>query len=416
MFLQHLQIYMLIISSVLEASTRVVAQNNVIAAMEHHPNPYLTQRLFYSVPILQGNERLFEHQSRILRRNRYVVDLQAHKYDGVARSTAKNLLQAHSPTILPDINNLSPLNAACYTHRQSSRQSLRQVSPLLERRPTDIGLILTIIQLHVLDNNSGAAIATLEALFKRLEASTIAADQNIRFAPGLTALLVSLYRLENRHQAIKKALWSSASYWREKSRPSEDLLVTAGVSLLDSCESEELKPAMEIFSSLRVLYPNNRIALAGFIAASATSNFPAAQADIEKLSPVDRLISGIDAAALEGGGIASIPIATTSTSRKRSAPIEKEKSIRNKRIRKSKMPSDFEEGKIMDPERWLPMKDRSNYRPKGKKGKKKAQDTTQGGIVKEEESLELVGGAGAVKVEKASGGGGGSGRAKKKKR
>ncbi|KAG4216698.1 hypothetical protein PC116_g34821, partial [Phytophthora cactorum] len=42
-------------------------------------------------------------------------------------------------------------------------------------------------------------------------------------------------------------------------------------------------------------------------------------------------------------------------------------------------------------------------RPKGKKGRKRAQESTQGGVVKEEETLELVGGAGAVKVEKASG-------------
>ena len=56
----------------------------------------------------------------------------------------------------------------------------------------------------------------------------------------------------------------------------------------------------------------------------------------------------------------------------------------------------------MDPERWLPLRDRSSYRPKGKKGKKKAADLTQGGVVKEEpESLELAGGAGTVKVEKS---------------
>ena len=55
----------------------------------------------------------------------------------------------------------------------------------------------------------------------------------------------------------------------------------------------------------------------------------------------------------------------------------------------------------MDPERWLPLRDRSSYRPKGKKGKKKATDNTQGGFVREEETLELAGGAGSVKVEKA---------------
>jgi signal recognition particle subunit SRP72 len=113
---------------------------------------------------------------------------------------------------------------------------------------------------------------------------------------------------------------------------------------------------------------------------------------------VDRLISGIDAAALEDGGIASLPITMSEVSKKRAAPAEKEQPA--KKIRSSRMPKDFVEGKQMDPERWLPLKDRSSYRPKGKKGKKKALEATQGGAVREEESLELVGGS-AVKVEKA---------------
>lgn len=68
----------------------------------------------------------------------------------------------------------------------------------------------------------------------------------------------------------------------------------------------------------------------------------------------------------------------------------------------------------MDPERWLPLKDRSSYRPKGKKGKKKAMDTTQGGIVRED-ALEGVEAPGSGKVV-TGGGGGAKGKKKKGKR
>ena len=51
----------------------------------------------------------------------------------------------------------------------------------------------------------------------------------------------------------------------------------------------------------------------------------------------------------------------------------------------------------------MPLQDRSTYRPKGKKTKRKGAEATQGGQSVSEEVLELVGGAGAVKVEKASG-------------
>lgn len=64
----------------------------------------------------------------------------------------------------------------------------------------------------------------------------------------------------------------------------------------------------------------------------------------------------------------------------------------------------------MDPERWLPLKDRSSYRPKGKKGKKKALDATQGGVVREN-ALEGVEAPGSKVVT----GGGGVAKGKKKK-
>jgi signal recognition particle subunit SRP72 len=48
------------------------------------------------------------------------------------------------------------------------------------------------------------------------------------------------------------------------------------------------------------------------------------------------------------------------------------------------MPKEYVDGKKMDPERWLPMRDRSYYRPRGRKGKKKLEGLTQGGVVAEE--------------------------------
>ena len=44
--------------------------------------------------------------------------------------------------------------------------------------------------------------------------------------------------------------------------------------------------------------------------------------------------------------------------------------------------------KKADPERWLPIRDRSSYRPKGKKGKQRAAALTQGGPVSEKVETE----------------------------
>lgn len=359
-------------------------------------------------------EKLFEHQADILRRNRYTIDLKTLKYEGVLKSTSAILSQHASPNISPSISSLSAINVAAYAHCGSSKASLKEMLLLLEQRPTDVGLILTILQLYILSNNAGSAIALLESFFRRLEESGSEVNLNARFAPGLTALAVSLYSLQRRKSAIRAELGKAASYWRRKSNPPEALLNAAGIELLGSTNTEDLKTAAEIFNSLQRQDPNSRIATAGLVASKATIDISAVESVLEKLTPIYHLISDEDAAALESGGLASLPVIMTETSKKRPAPLEREQT--KKKPRKSLLPKDYEEGKKVDPERWLPLKDRSSYRPKGKKGKKKAMDSTQGGIVREEESLELVGGLGAVKVEKASGGSGKAGKKKKGKK
>ncbi|KAH8805596.1 hypothetical protein F5884DRAFT_799947 [Xylogone sp. PMI_703] len=409
---------MINVAEVPELPSRAIAQNNELAASIENSNPYLTERVFESMPKLKHSEKHFEYQASILRRNRYVVDLQAQKFSGVAHSTSSIISKSPSPTLSSFVNSISVLNAAAHTHGATGKAGLKQVLLLLEKRPNDVGLMLTIIQLYVLTNNPGPAIDLLESFFKRLEESSSPADQDVRFAPGLIAVMVSLYKLSGRKESVKAELEKAASYWRRKSKPAPSLLRAAGFSLLPSSNPEDLKTAGEIFASLREQDANDRIAVAGMVASYATTDFSKISSDLDKLPQVDRLIAGIDVEALEEAGVASIvtqPSATTSKKRSAAADAEKEKPAKKRHTRKSKLPKDYEEGKKMDPERWLPLRDRSSYRPKGKKGKKKAADATQGGVVKEEESLELVGGS-AIKVEKAPPGGGSKNKKKKGKK
>lgn len=333
----------------------------------------------------------------------------------MAYTSASIVSKSHSPNTSPFICNFGVLGAAAAAKCETGKAGLKQILPLLEKRPNDVGLLLVIIQLYVLTNNPGPATQLLEAFFKRLEESKSATDHDVRFAPGLITVAVSLYQLAGRKGPIKTELGKSASYWRKKSKSSPTLLRAAGTSFLESSDPQELKVAGDMFSLLRTNEPNDRTAIAGYIASYATTDFSKVSDELEKLSPVSKLIAGVDAAALEEAGIPSLPVPTQVASKKRpvdASEKEKEKPVKVRKIRKSHMPKDFEEGKKMDPERWLPLKDRSSYRPKGKKGKKKANDLTQGGVVKEEgERLELAGGAGTVKVEKSVGG---KGKNKKK--
>ncbi|KAI6093047.1 hypothetical protein F4821DRAFT_74378 [Hypoxylon rubiginosum] len=402
------------ISEILEAPTRAVAQNNDVAIGGAGRNPYLTQRIVQSATALSGSDKLFECQASTLRRNRYALDLQAHKFEGVESSTSKLIKESPSPTASVEIAGLGVISAAAHARMQTdSSKALKEIVPLLEKQPTDIGLLLTIIQLYVQTKNPGPALSLLDAFLRRLETASAPDYEDVRYAPGLVAVVVSLYRLQGRQNSIRAELAKASRHWRATSEESAaSLLREAGVELLRSSNVEDIATAGDTFSDLAAKSDKDAVAVAGFVASFANNDYAKVEPYLESLTPIGRLTAGTNIQGLVDAGVASIP-SSAPVSKKRPADGEAEKPA--KRRHKIRLPKDYEEGKKPDPERWLPLRDRSTYRPKGKKGKKRAQEMTQGGVVREEETLELVGGAGAVKVEKASGVQGGKKKKKGKK-
>ncbi|KAI0425205.1 hypothetical protein F5Y09DRAFT_322298 [Xylaria sp. FL1042] len=392
-------------SDIPEVPTRTVAHNNQIALDGAEGNPYLTQRISELAGKLSGNDKLFGYQQSVLRRNKYALDLQMQKFQGAESSTHHQILSASTPAALLDVAPLGVISAAARTEMGTGKAAIRKVLPILEKRPSDVGLLLTIIQLYIQTRSPGPALTLLETFLKRLETVTTIDYTDVRFSPGLVATAVALYRLHGRQNAIRAELAKASAHWRSKPDcPSTSLLREAGVELLRSSNPEDVAAAGATFEKLVAQPEQDVTATAGFVASFATRDYAKVEPYLEKLAPVDRLIGATDVEALIQGGVCQVAVTPLSKKRAAATVDEPEKEKSTKRRRKKRLPKDYEEGKQPDAERWLPLRDRSTYRPKGKKGKKRAQEATQGGVVREEETLELVGGAGAVKVEKATGG------------
>ncbi|KAF1938292.1 hypothetical protein EJ02DRAFT_446910 [Clathrospora elynae] len=377
-----------------ELSTRYIAQVNSIAASKEHSNPYLSHRLFHSSPQPPVTDQHFSFQSNILRQDEYVISLLSQKVAGVASSTEKVISAAPAPSLSPAVNMAAVLNAAAHAkHAKTEKAALKEIVPLQEKRPSDVGLILTIVHLYVITNNYAAATNLLETFFKRLEQSGSASDLDARFAPGLVATLVSLYAQQGRPGASKTELAKAAEYWRKphKSKteaPSKSLMVAAGTALLDTHNTENVKSAGEIFKGLYDQDNEDRAAIAGLVAAYSITDPSSIPADLLSYLPeANRLVSDIDAAELEKAGVplgSLTSVTLAAETRKRSIAPTQIAPSKAKRLRKARMPKDYVEGKKMDAERWLPMRDRSYYRPKGRKGKKRMEGLTQGGVVTDE--------------------------------
>ena len=401
--------------SIPDFSTRKIAQNNLLLVSSKPANHFLNHKLFHSAPLVPESDKLFTYQSRAYTSNTKSVDLQAFKFDGVAESTANAISSKKSPTTSADVTTLAVLNAAAHARNQIGNAALKHILPELEKRPNDVGLIVVVIQMYMLTGNITSAISLLEAFLKRLDDSISEDDHDVRFSPGLVAILVGLYKVQGRRAHIKQELAKAAVYWRHKSKAPKSLLQAAGAALLSSPSSkDDVMTAGEIFSKLHEQRPNDKLALAGLVASKATEEHEEISSELSKMTPISNLIKGVDVAALEKAGIPqssnALTIAQQISSRKRPADGAQSKP---KRLRKSRLPKDYEPGKTPDPERWLPLRDRSNYRPKGKKkGRKDATDRTQGGVVADDVGVKdtttknpstVIGGGGANKKKKGKG-------------
>lgn len=369
--------------SISELSTKKIARNNIVLARPTAVNPYIQYKALHDTPDAINNDRLFEYQERDLIGNSHAADLLVQKYEGIIRSTSKALSKRPSPSTDAITNLLSVYNAAAHAKGETGLKALNHIAPLLERRPTDLGLLLTVVQLYVSSGNTTSAITAIERSLRSLEGS----NESIRFNPGLLSVLVSLYQCEGRAVQIRTTLAQAASYWRTQPEPPASLLRAAAASLLHSESRSDLATAGELFHTLHQQDPNDRIAIAGYVASQATLDYSRVESQLDRLPAVSDLIADIDVSALESAGVspsassAAAAAAAFAGARKRTATSASDRA--HKRVRKSRLPKDFDPAKKPDPERWLPVRDRSSYRPKGKKGKLRAAALTQGGPVSE---------------------------------
>ncbi|KAI5285662.1 Signal recognition particle core component [Ascosphaera aggregata] len=413
-----------------ESSTKQIGINNALLSTSSSMSPYLLFKAFHETPVPADTDRLFSFQRRILTVNSQIIDILAHKYKGVARSTSKTLSRCNAPTSSADVNILSPLNVAAHVEREraskvGSTNSLRQkATNLLKQRPRDVGLLLTVIQLNIEESRYANALTLLKTLFDNLDKSISESDQDVRYSPGLISIYVALCNLLGNHFQAQVELKKAAKFWQSRADQAPSLLRSAGAALVGSFHSHnDLALAGDIFTRLLELNPSDTFAKAGFIAAYAVSEPEKVSSEASYLTNISELISDIDVRVLEENGVANLPksLQISKQSAKRTAaelaardPSASQQPKKKRRLRGSRIPKDFDPNRQPDPERWLPLRDRSSYRPpKGRKTKQRSGDRMQGGVVAEENTLSAQ--SSPVITQPKSGGAGSSSKKKKGK-
>lgn len=376
------------VADISDPVTRHIAQSNVLHAAKAPLNPYMSQRLAQSAPQIPKRAPPFVFQKHALQRNDLTLEYEARKFNAVSKN-AESMIDGEHVSL--DFAWAGSLSAIARAKGETGNAAIKNIVPLLESRPNDVGLLLTIVQLYLITNNYNTATSLLETFLRRLETSTTPGAEDCRFAPGLVAVLVSLYASQNRIASMKAELNHAASYWRRKPKPttaSLALIQTAAASMLEVATEDELSIAREYFHILELQRPDDIITKAGLLASmvSGHTGTPEAQDAKSKIASIEKLTSGIDIAKLEAAGIARPPpeLQPVVTGSKRPADSA-QKPSKARKIRKSRIPKDYDPDKKPDPERWLPLRDRSTWKPKKKgKGKALGGTQTQGGLASDD--------------------------------
>ncbi|AMD21374.1 HER095Wp [Eremothecium sinecaudum] len=230
------------------------------------------------------------------------------------------------------------------------------------------GLLLISMQLQLKVKNLNSAIILGEQYWNKLiESSTM--NQQARV---ISYILLSMYEIGYRSHSTQLHLDRVVETFSiEAAGEVYEFWKFIGFTLLGH---RRLEDAKKIFSALINVQPSDRLV-------RIVANDDDFAIAFEDSSNIEDLVADVDVEDLIKKGCT--PFITNQKSVKASL----NKVTKKKRVSKNKLPQNFDPNRTPDPERWLPLKDRTNY-----KQKKKLTKITQGGAMnkKIEQSLDIT--------------------------
>lgn len=376
---------------------KAIASNNLVVLRE-------SASLFDSAKKLQSastkslENRLLASQRHAVAINEAILLYHMHKY-GPCQEAVKRLL-----TSSKDLG-LYALSTAAYVKQKKAVKAIQELEEAAKENPSSVVIHLCLGQLRLQQGNVAAALADIESLFKKLT------DEE-RYQPGLVGLASWLYEQDGKADQAAAILNKAADYWRSSENESMSLALqrqTAAAKL----RAGEHKRAAQDYEAVVRADPLDYGAIAGLISAYARFDPASAEKYERSLPEIPKSAGKLDVDALEATvpGIKKRVFVEKATS---TAPAKK------KHRRAPLLPKNYdhehpEKNKKPDPERWLPKRERSTFRMKGKKKAAMARGPQGSTAVEEPKAVAAAPAAQPAQTTPKSGGGGAANKKKKKK-
>lgn len=295
----------------------------------------------------------------------------------------------------------------CLLHMYSNQSELclKQAEQLTKENPELLSSVLISAAQHARDKNVEKGVAILQAYAdshadKRFSLQLMTAQiylsqgkvysacdalkalGELQYKPGVVSALVTLYLSQEDKTAASDTLINAVNWYKKKQPKSPDLAVLIQANSAFQMKNGNAQAAAQMLEDQRKHNPRDPVILAQLI--SAYSQFDAAKAkEISKdLPPVSEIAQGVDVNSLESTFSTLGPKYMKKAQKGEpspgpsggDAPLKKKK----KKKKKGKLPKNYVAGGDVDPERWLPRRERSYYRGKRKDKRKDIGKGTQG--------------------------------------
>jgi signal recognition particle subunit SRP72 len=282
------------------------------------------------------------------------------------------------------------LRAAVHVREKKVQKAEEVLSQYAEKNPGDSkGVLLALGQIAANANHF------------QLAADSLAKISEIQHTPATVATIVALKERQGDSTAAASVLDSAIQWWKnsmtEDNNKLDVFMREAATFNLSHGRDEE---ACLLYEEL-VKSHGSVEALAGLVATSARTNLEKAEQYEKKLKPLPGL-KGVNVESLEKTPGARHVDGSQNMNVDASTEIKKQKA--KKRKRKPKYPKGFDPanpGPPSDPERWLPKRERSSYRPK-RKDKRAQVRGAQGAVSREKHDAGTAASTSSSKAPAAS--------------
>jgi len=350
-----------------DLSVVAVVNNNLIALNKNHD-------LFDSLKKIKNlssdeiNAKLTPAQRKMIGFNHCLILAHANKLD-----QCQALVKSFQEEYPKSAEEFALIAIAATSKKKKIDETLEKLEKLQAENPASVPVLLSRAQILLDLGRSEAACAALETL-----------PSEVLFSAAVVSTLSALYASLQRSELADDII----------ARYSEKLNFSAKNSPLDAEVLAKILPKIgafklkqKSFSEAAAIYKkifeiqNNNESLAAYIFALSYLDPLAAEKLAGKLSIQG--IPEVNAEALENLQAPKLKASIISEDSAKSAPVEdkkkEKKKIKRRKKKKIRLPKNYDPNAAPDTERWLPKKERSSFRRKGKKAEKdKIKGTTQG--------------------------------------